>query len=197
MSKKGKYLVVDTETTGLSFAENGLIQLAAAVLDEELEVLDTFCQDVCTPKGYLIGAGSLEINGFTVERIEKGGGYEKVCGEFLVFLNKNFKTAPVSVGQFFPFDYAFLHMAFAKVGLEKELGAALGNDFIDTKVIVNTLNLKANLARQPLPFPSTSLSKPGGLKDKLSIDLSKFQAHDALGDVLATREVLVRLLKLM
>jgi len=41
-----------------------------------------------------------------------------------------------------------------------------------------------------IPFKLTSLSKLGGLKDKLGIDQNKFQAHDAMGDVLATLEVL-------
>jgi DNA polymerase III epsilon subunit-like protein len=74
-----------------------------------------------------------------------------------------------------------------------ELCDLLGNDIIDTKCIVNTLNLMAHLKGESLPFPITSLSKPGGLKDILGIDESMFVAHDALGDCEATLEVLKRL----
>ncbi len=44
-----------------------------------------------------------------------------------------------------------------------------------------------------LPFKSTSLSKPGGLADVLHI--TDYTAHTAKGDIMATREALLRFLK--
>ena len=58
--------------------------------------------------------------------------------------------------------------------------------------MVMTANVKAELKGEEIPFPVTSLSKKGGLKDKFG--LQEYQAHDALGDVLATRDVLIKLL---
>jgi len=190
-----KYLVVDTETTGLQVHENGLIQLAALALDENLEIMAQFIQDVCPPDGIVINQESLDITGFTIERIKSGCSYREVVEKFMIFVNKHFKEMPIAVGQFYPFDYSFLNSIFfqtrPEVGFNKEL---FGNDFIDTKSLANTLNLKASLSRKNLPFPITSLSKTGGLKDSLGIDQNTFQAHDALGDCLATREVLIQLL---
>jgi DNA polymerase III epsilon subunit-like protein len=71
----------------------------------------------------------------------------------------------------------------------------LGNNFLDTKVIVNLINLKAKEQGLQPPFPVVSLSKPGGIKEVLG--LQAYLAHDAMGDVLATREVLLRLITLV
>ena len=70
-----------------------------------------------------------------------------------------------------------------------------GNDIIDTKALANSINARALLKGRPAPFPVTSLSKPGGLKELFGI--TAYQAHSALGDVLATREVLIKLLDML
>ncbi|MEI6729070.1 MAG: 3'-5' exonuclease [bacterium] len=188
-SKTGKYLVVDTETTGFYPSKNGLIQVGAVALDERLEIIDSFNLDTCPPGEYQISQESLEVTGFTVERIQKGFSYEVFGKKFAKFLDKNFAGKIISVGQFYPFDYAFIEMALSKTKYHQTIMQdKLSNDFIDTKAVVNFLNLKATLNNQELPFASTSLSKPGGLKEKLSVQ--NYQAHDAMGDVLATVDVL-------
>lgn len=196
MKTLAKYLVIDTETTGLQVHTNGLIQLAALALDESLEIVAQFTQVVCPPQGFVVDTEALEINGFTLERIQAGCSYKDVVEKFSAFLSKHFKEMPVAIGQFYPFDYSFLNSLFFQtapgVNFNKEL---FGNDFIDTKALANSLNLKAVLGRKNPPFPITSLSKTGGLKDVLGIEPNKFQAHDALGDCLATREVLIQLLQ--
>jgi DNA polymerase III epsilon subunit-like protein len=187
--KTGKYLVVDTETTGFYPSKNGLIQVGAVALNDQLKIIDSFNLDVC-PKGeFEISQESLEVTGFTIERIEKGVEYEIFGKKFAKFLDKNFSGKIISVGQFYPFDYAFIEMALSKTKYHQSIMQdKLSNDFIDTKAVVNFLNLKARLNNQELPFTSTSLSKPGGLKEKLNIQ--NYKAHDAMGDVLATVDVL-------
>ena len=195
--KNTKYLVIDTETTGLNTDRCGLIQVGAIVLDCQLNQLESYTQDINPGSNIEISAEALEINGFTMSRIQKGINYDDFCKEFLEFLHKHFaEDKAILVGQFLPFDYSFLWKVFSQVGLNLELARYIGNDFIDTKSIVNTMNLQAELKKTPKPFPITSLSKIGGLKDTLNINQNEFTAHDALGDCLATREVLVRLLKL-
>ncbi len=187
------YLILDTETTGFFPQKNGLIQLAAVITDKYLNIVDTFNFDVKPPSKSEITKESLEVTGFTIDRIHNGLSYKDVSQKFFDFLSKYFSTEnkPVVVGQFYPFDYAFLQEVFVASGFEKKLCQdLLQNDFIDTKVLVNFANLIANKNNIKIPFESTSLSKPGGLKDKLKIDKNKFTAHDALGDVLATLEVL-------
>lgn len=194
-----KYLIIDTETTGLFFGKNGLIQVAAVVLDSELNEMDRYCQDVCPPDGFDISDEAMELTGFTLQRIQNGMLYEDFCISFLRFLDKHFNNIsndkkPIAVAQFYCFDWAFLNQVFTQCNLHQELNSRLGNDFIDTKALVNTLNLKAELGSLEVPFPITSLSKPGGLKDKLNIAQDTFTAHDALGDCLATKAVLQKLL---
>ena len=194
-NKNCKYLVVDTETTGLHTAKNGLIQVAALALDNKLKIIDQYTIDINPPDGYQISPESLGINGFTLERIAAGVSYEQFCHSFIEFVRQNFEEVPICIGQFFPFDFAFLDYVFTTVGLDKILNSEImTNQFIDTKSLVLSLNLKAELKGDKIPFPITSLSKPGGLKDKFGIWGEDFTAHDALGDVMATRAVLIKLM---
>jgi DNA polymerase III epsilon subunit-like protein len=190
-----KYLLIDTETTGLLLTQNGLIQAAGLILDDELNEIHRFCVDICPDKPFEINDFSLQMTGFTIERINSGITYQEFCDFFLHLVKEYFPLIkPILVAQFLPFDYGFLHNVFGKRNMEKELCEILGNDIVDTKCIVNALNLRAKLRNEELPFPITSLSKPGGLKDILGIDETKFVAHDALGDCEATLEVLKRLI---
>jgi DNA polymerase III epsilon subunit-like protein len=118
------------------------------------------------------------------------------CEQFLNFLNKHFSAEPIVIGQFYPFDYAFLEQMFSTCGYGDGLAVAIkGNDIIDTKALANSINVRALLKGNPAPFPVTSLSKPGGLKELFGI--TAYKAHSALGDVLATREVLLKLLEML
>lgn len=114
---------------------------------------------------------------------------------FRGFIAEHFEGKPILIGQFYPFDYAFLCSAFSRYAPEAFYGDNIfGNNFIDTKSIVNERNLAARLRGEPVPFPITSLSAPGGLKDTLGV-AKDYESHTALGDVLATRDVLIELLK--
>ncbi len=187
--------MIDTEATGLHTLKHGLIQVAALALDEKLAIVDQYTIDIKPPDGYEISPEALKINGFTQERIDKGVSYEEFCHSFLHFVGQHFSQTPIAVGQFFPFDFAFIDYVFTSCNMENELNEVMTNQFIDTKSLVLSLNLKAELEGKKLPFPVTSLSKPGGLKDKFGIWGEDFTAHDALGDVMATRAVLVKLLE--
>lgn len=189
-----KYLILDAEMTGLNPHKHGLIQVAMASLDKDLKILETYVTDICPPEGFEVNAEALKINGFDMERINKGISYEFFCQNTMDFISRNFETKkPITIAQFYPADYGFLQMAFDKSGLQEEFNSFFDNDFIDTKALVNTLNLVAESKKLLVPFEITSLSKPGGLKEKLGINA--YPAHDALGDILATRDVLLKLLK--
>ena len=193
-SPKPKYIIIDTEATGLFFAKNGLIQVGSMILDKNLNVIDQYCQDIQPPQNKEINQEALDVNGFDRERIRGGISYREFCEQFLGFVKKYFGDyKPIVVAQFWAFDYAFLNQVFFEVGLEKEFGQLLGNDFVDTKSLVNFANLRADINNQSLPFPITSLSKKGGLKDILELNPDNYQSHDALGDCLATRDVLLKL----
>jgi DNA polymerase III epsilon subunit-like protein len=190
---EAKYLIIDTEATGLSAWKNGLIQLAWVILDSNLDIMGQKVIDIKPPAGYEISEEALKINGFTIERIEQGISYNEACEIFTASMKSNFsKVKPICVGQFLPFDYKMLEMMYSKVDRYGEFDSILGNEFIDTKALVLTLNLRAALQNKETPFLVTSLSKPGGLKDKFGLE---FDSHNALGDCLGTRLVLIEILK--
>lgn len=189
-----KFLIIDTETTGLNPQQHPIIQIAAAAVDEELKLVDTFVSDVGHKAGtYQFSEEALEITGFTHERIQNGPNSKEVASQFLDWMDKYFVEPPTFVGQFFCFDFASTFKFFDDVGMPKEWLERTTNKIIDTKSLVLAANERARLKNKPLPFPVTSLNNPGGLKDTFGI--KDLQAHDALGDVLATHAVLVKLLK--
>jgi DNA polymerase III epsilon subunit-like protein len=194
MKKNNKYLILDTETTGTNFLKHGLIQIAALALDKKLEVCDQFVTDICPPTEVEITQESLDITGFTLDRIKKGKSYLEAASLFNQFILDNFIQKPIVIAQFYPFDYAFSQVLFDHTGLDKDI---LDRNFIDTKTLANIINLKSNIIAGKDFFEITSLSKPGGLKDKLKIKSDKFKAHDALYDCLATREVLLKMISLL
>ncbi len=187
-----KYLVLDIEATGLLPGIHGLIQLAGLALDEQFAILDSLSFDIQPPQNTVIEPTALEINGFTLERIAQGVSYRQAAERLLSFLEKHFAQEPILIGQFYPADYAMLVELCKQTGaLGRKLHEKLGNNFLDTKVIVNLINLKAQEQGLKPTFPVVSLSKPGGIKEVLG--LQNYLSHDAMGDVLATREVLLRL----
>lgn len=190
---EAKYLIIDTEATGLNAWKHGIIQLAWVVLDSQLLIIDQKVVDIRPPKGYEISDEALKINGFSIERIEQGINYYDACDNFTSSIKEHFgENKPICVGQFLPFDYKMIEMMYSVIGRGDEFESIISNGLIDTKSTVLALNLKAELEKQPIPFPVTSLSKPGGLKDKFNLT---FESHDALGDCLGTRLVLIEILK--
>ena len=188
-----KYLIIDTEASGLNAWKHGIIQLAWVVLDSKLEILDQKVIDIKPPIGYVVSDDALKVNNFTIERIEQGISYNEACDIFTTAVKEQFgESMPICVGQFLPFDFKMIEMMYSVIGRGDELESIISNGFIDTKSTVLILNLKAELEENEIPFPITSLSKPGGLKDKFNLS---FDSHDALGDCLGTRLVLIEILK--
>ncbi len=188
-----KYLIIDTEATGLNAWKHGIIQLAWVVLGPKLEILDQKVIDIRPPKGYQVSDEALKINGFTIDRIESGISYDEVCDTFTASIKAHFGVSkPICIGQFLPFDFKMLEMMYSTISRGDEFESILSNGFVDTKSTVLILNLKAELENKEIPFPITSLSKPGGLKEKFNLS---FESHDALGDCLGTRLVLIEILK--
>jgi DNA polymerase III epsilon subunit-like protein len=194
MNKKGVYIVLDLETTGLLAGFHGISEIAAVALDKQMNILETLNFDVCPPQTRAINDFALNYSHMTRERLAAGKNYETTCKEFSAFVDRHFDDAPTYIGQFFPFDFSYLVDMYVTCGLQDECLKIFRNKFLDTKVIANYLNLKAEKSGEPIPFPTTtSLSSAGGLKDVLGV--TGHLAHSAIGDVLATREVLLKLLE--
>lgn len=193
-SNPGTYLVLDLEMTGLNPFEHGVIEVGAIVLNETFDIIGEFYMDLCPPDNILIDPKSLEYNGFTLDRIAVGKSYEEFCDYWDAFLSSYFSAerTPIMVGQFIAADIAFLGSVFYNAR-RSSLYQKLGNDIIDTKSIANQANAIARYNKIALPFKSTSLSKPGGIAEVLHI--TDYSAHTAKGDIMATRDALMKFLK--
>lgn len=163
-------------------------------MNELFEIVGEFFMDLCPPDNVIIDPKSLEYNGFTLDRIAAGKSYEEFCDYFDAFFQTHFPEGkkPIIIGQYITADIAFLGSIFYNAR-RNSLYEKLGNDIIDTKSIANQANAIARYNKIPLPFASTSLSKPGGIADILHI--TDYTAHTAKGDIMATREALLKFLK--
>jgi DNA polymerase III epsilon subunit-like protein len=197
--KKAKYLVIDTETSGVKAWENGLIQLGAIALDSQMEIVEEFNYYVLPPENLVWDENAAKVHNISKQTlIESGLSYTDVCQKFIVFIKNNFNELPITIAQFFPFDYAFLDRVFDIAFPDyRVFQDVISRNFIDTKSLANVFNLKSDLLGKPKFFTETSLSKVGGLKDALSLPRSNYNAHDALSDCRATRDVLIKLIDLI
>jgi DNA polymerase III epsilon subunit-like protein len=193
-SPPGTYLIIDLEMTGLNPFQHGVIEVGAMVMNDTFEIIGEFFMDLIPPDNIIIDPKALEYNGFTLDRIALGKSYEEFAEYWDGFMETYFPNGkkPIIVEQFVTADIAFLGSVFSNAR-RPNLYEKLGNDIIDTKSIANQANAIARYNKIPLPFKSTSLSKPGWLSDILHI--TDYKAHTARGDIMATREALLKFLK--
>jgi DNA polymerase III epsilon subunit-like protein len=201
MERLAKYLVLDCEFTGLHAYKHGLTQLAALVLDQNLQIICDFNEYILPPSDVIVEQEAMEISEITLDYLSKNGlTYDQVCKKFIDFIHTNFNQKPIVVGQFLPADYSFLDKVFTEyLGEHSEIQFfedIVSRNFIDTKSLANILNLKAESIGKQKVFESTSLSKPGGLKDSVGIALNKYKAHDALEDCRGNLELLIKMMDL-
>jgi DNA polymerase III epsilon subunit-like protein len=191
---KAVYLLLDSEATGFFPHKNGLIEVAALALDQKLQEVARFQTYIKPPSEVIIDAEAMEINNISTETIASGRSYQQFCETFIEFIHANFESKPIIVAQFYPFDASYLSYVFEYCGYEDYHTKVVGNDFVDTKSLVNFVNMQDRLHDRKVRFEVTSLSKPGGLKEVLNISSNEYEAHSAMGDVLATYEVLKALI---
>ena len=195
--KNGVYLGIDTEFTGQHPHKNALIELAMIVLDKDLKEIAHYQTLVQVPAGFEITKESMAINKLDLARVEaEGVSYAKLVQQMTRFVQKHFEDKPILFAHFITMDFAYLNYIFGSVNKDKLFWKELiGHNVIETKVLANTINLLQIRKGQELMFKSTSLSNPGGLTDVL--DIRDYEAHTALGDVRATKQVMVKLLDIL
>jgi DNA polymerase III epsilon subunit-like protein len=205
-----KYIILDLETSGLSpYKGHGLLQCACLALDNNFKIIGQYNEYIKPPLGTVFDTIADSIHKIPREVTANGLTYEEFCEHFILWVKEIFnEIKPIMIGQFFVFDYNFLSYVIDSTLKESELikdekgqyglfQSVLSRNFIDTKALVNIINASAELSGFEPIFEGTSLSKKGGLKDALGISQQSFTAHDALDDCRATREVLIRLIKMI
>ena len=164
------FVVVDTETTGSRAEDDRLIEIGAARLVGG-EVVDTF-QQLINP-GRHVPRRITRLTGISTAMVYDQPPASAVMPAFVDFLGDG-----VLVAHNLPFDARFLDVALAEAGLPP-----LQNPALDT----------LRLARRLLSsLPSKGLSK---LTSHFGIEVKG--RHRALGDAVATAELLVILLERM
>lgn len=204
-----KFLILDIETSGLNPNVHGLLQVAALALDVNFNVIGQYNEFV-NPGDVIFDPIADRIHKIPREKTLEGFTYQEFSEHFVGWVKDLFGSIkPTMIGQFFVFDYNFLaHVVDNTLGesvLIKDpennqyglFQGVLSRNFIDTKSMVTMINAKCEFEGRKAYFPITSLSKSGGLKDRLGIDSSQMRSHDALDDCRATREVLLRLIELI
>ena len=167
---RAEFVIVDTETTGSRAGEDRLIEIGAARLVGG-EVVETF-QQLIDP-GRHVPRRITRLTGISTGMVYGQPSASEVMPRFVEFLGD-----AVLVAHNLPFDARFLDVALAEAGLPP-----LQNPSLDT----------LRLARRLLSsLPSKGLSK---LTQHFGITVNG--RHRALGDAVATAELLVILMERM
>lgn len=165
-----RWVVFDTETTGLHPYSGDEVMALGAVVVEGKEILVGQSMDRLIDPGRPISKIATEITGITQDDVQGKPALIEVLPQFI-----NFIEGSVLAGHCVDFDLAFLNIKLRRQKLKK-----IYNPAVDT----------AQLARVLFPhLPNYSLDFLAG---KFGIRINN--RHSALGDAVATAELLVKLL---
>jgi DNA polymerase-3 subunit epsilon len=178
-------LFIDTETGGLKAELNPILQMAYIIESNGVIVKENVV-DVKPADDDMLVLKALEVNGFTLERMKNG--VERVRG--METLRTDIKTVvggkkPLFIcGHNIRFDIDMLHTLATKTNHNWWLNFG-NNDYVRLSTPICTLNMCHILNSEGiLDYPNYRLKT---VCERLDIELDN--AHDALADIKATREV--------
>jgi DNA polymerase-3 subunit epsilon len=167
--------VLDVETTGLDPARGDRIVSIACVRVRNGVVRPAEMLDVLVNPGRAIPPESTRIHGITDDRVARAPALEAVLPEVL-----RFAEGTVLVGHHVWFDLSFLRMATDRLGLAPLTDA---HPVLDTRLLSEIVH--GPLERHDLEAVC------------LRLGVAPRGRHSALGDALATAEILTRLAELL
>ena len=175
--EKVEFLVVDVETTGLSTADDLILQIGAVVTDAHGNVKRSYSTYVRPGTGAVFPWGDNEppahhVHGITNEQLRRGKSTKRALRRL-----KRLARNRVLVAHNAKFDYGFIKSESARNGIA---------------VSVDTHLCTLELSRRLDPKRAES-HRLGSLCERYGIPLS--QAHDALCDATATAQLLAILIK--
>jgi len=161
------FVVVDTETTGATAANDRVIEIGATKVING-EIVDTF-HALINPERF-IPHNVIQIHGITDDMVKDSPIFKDVVDGYLNFLGENSVFTAHNV----EFDRAFIDHELMRIGLDKMSHQSL---------------CTIKLARRV--FPDFRKYNLGALSQTLGITLSN--AHRALEDSMATAKVLIQI----
>ena len=164
-------IFLDTETTGLSFADGHKIVEIACIETKDLVPTNRVFHKLINPERN-VPDEAFKIHGFSGEFLSKQKIFQQVADEFLEFI-KNKKLIIHNAN----FDLNFLNGELAFINKQK----------VNKENVIDSLEV----ARNKFPGLSNSLD---ALCKRFNIDLSKRTKHNALLDCELLREVYINLL---
>lgn len=167
---------LDFETSGLDAKRHGIIQ-AAWIVEQDGKVLSERRMDVALRYGCDVDLQALEVTGFTLDRIRNGKPLEYMMAALRADLAPGTVCRVIPCGHNVSFDLDFLRAAcnFTRDPVDR---------YVDFSAMIDTLAMARWLRHtERYHFPDCKLETVCKI---LRIPL---EAHDALSDVKATREV--------
>ncbi len=163
-------VVLDTETTGLSFNSDRIIEIACVELKNQIPTKNVF--HVFVNPEMDISEGAYQTHGITREFLRDKPTFKDVAKDFLAFIKESQLVIHNA-----DFDLAFLNKELQNINLPA----------IPKEKVVDTLFL----ARQKFPGSQASLD---ALCKRFKIDISAREKHSALLDCNLLTQVYIELL---
>lgn len=167
--KKIIEIVLDTETTGLDYTKEKMVEFAAVRL-ENGKIKDQF-QTLINPQQH-IRKSSIAIHGITPEMVEDAPTEEEVMPKILEFMGDYPMVAHNAI-----FDYSFINEAAKRV-----TGKGIENERIDTQQMFKEI------------YPDLDAHGLNALTDKFKVELKDH--HRAMGDTMGLALAYPKLKKL-
>ncbi|MGO5075715.1 3'-5' exonuclease [Clostridium sporogenes] len=163
-------VVFDVESTGINTTEDEIVQIAGIKINNKGEVIEKF-ERFLTPKKSV--GDSYLVHGFSDQFLkEKGEDKERVLKDFLELVKDT-----VVIGHNVTFDITILNSELQTLGLGKA----------NFKTYYDTLDIARRFYPSLINHKLETLSKLFNTETKSS--------HDAMDDILATKDVLMVMLK--
>lgn len=167
--KKIIEIVLDTETTGLDYTKEKMVEFAAVRL-ENGKIKDQF-QTLINPQQH-IRKSSIAIHGITQEMVEDAPTEEEAMPKILEFMGDYPMVAHNAI-----FDYSFINEAAKRV-----TGQSISNERIDTQQMFKEI------------YPDLEAHGLNALTDKFKVELKDH--HRAMGDTMGLALAYPKLKKL-
>lgn len=177
-----RYVVVDTELTGLDENKDSIVSIGAVKMDGRRIELGSAFHKLIKPRSSLTSE-SILIHGIIPSEVEKKPSIEGIIQEFLDFCGMD-----IIIGHFVSIDMSFINKE-----VRRFLGSIMQNPVLDTSLIFEYLKKK-------YPRRELFVSYPGEIElyelaKRFGIPFNG--AHDALIDAFITAQLFQRFMPLL